>query len=50
MKGKLQAIHSLKDEIAKGTKVSILTMIKPGNLKSILSNNVEAVNYTSFVQ
>jgi len=50
MKGKLQTILSLRDEIVKGTKVSILSMINYGNLKSLLGNKGESIRYTSFVQ
>jgi isopentenyl phosphate kinase len=49
MKGKLQAILSLRDEIAKGIKVSIISMQKYGNLKSLLGNKGESIRYTSFI-
>lgn len=49
MKGKLQAIYSLSNEIKSGIKVSIFSMIKPGTLKSILSETGEPVHYTQFV-
>jgi isopentenyl phosphate kinase len=50
MKGKLKAIMALKDEIAKGTKVKLMSMKTYGNLKSILGNTGSTVSHTEFVK
>ncbi|MHA1110889.1 MAG: isopentenyl phosphate kinase [Promethearchaeota archaeon] len=49
MKGKLQAIFSLKEQISNGTKVRLLSMKTYGNLKSILGNSGENILSTEFI-
>ena len=49
MKGKLQAILSLKEQISNGTKVCLLSMKTTGNLKSVMKNSRENIRFTEFV-
>ncbi len=50
MKGKLQAIMSLKDMISDGSEVILMSMKRYGNLKSILSDTGASINHTKFVK
>jgi isopentenyl phosphate kinase len=50
MKGKLQAIMSLKDKITNGTKVMLMSMKQMGNLKSILNSKNTSIPHTVFVK
>ncbi len=49
MKGKLKAIYSLKDEIAHGTNVCLLSMKNYGTLKSVLSAITDNISFTKFI-
>lgn len=50
MKGKLQAILSLKEQISNGSRVCLLSMKTSGNLKSLLKGSTENIRFTEFVQ
>lgn len=50
MKGKLQAIYSLSDEIINGTQVSLFSMKEYGNLKSLLGDSRASTCFTQFVK